>query len=205
MMIYRFRLAVIFALAIGVLALPTWAATTVNYQGHLYDRFGSPISGGVVIPVTFAAGYNPVNISCDYGDSGCNIGTEFYRLALADGKLFPVGSGASTDVLGTFSGTGTTNDPAGTRIFLVGLRDPLLLTGGGDDFGALASSTSSSYQVPVSGAANLDASLANIFIYGVAKNGGIGLDGLPIPEPCSALLAGIGFVGLAAIAMKRRS
>jgi hypothetical protein len=207
-MLDRYRSLAFFVFAGSLSASPILAATTVNYQGYLYNFNGAPIDGGVVIAGTFAPSFHPPQDLCDYGDAGCNFGTEYFRLAVADGKLFPIGTGASTDSAGFFSGTGMSNDPAGTPIYLFGFQSPAALTVGGGDFGALATSTDASYQIPVGGGpANIDAALANVFILGKKYNGGLAVDVLPFPEPSSVILAIVGVAGLLLLgnAQPRRS
>lgn len=118
-----FFIAVI-AIACSVLpALPSFAAATVNFSGYAYNGlFGGPLNGGQVIAATFAPTFDPMDIPCTYGDSSCNVGIEFYNLGVADGNIRPIGSFASVGFDGSFSGSGSTDEPAGTPIYLIGFQ-----------------------------------------------------------------------------------
>lgn len=173
------------------------AAATVNYQGLLYNTSGSPLQGGFVIAGTFKPGFNPVDVACTYGDAFCNVGNEYYSMGVADGTIRPIGSGAFTGLGGTFSGTGITNEPAGSRIYLFGF--PAF---SGYD-GVLATSNDSSYVVPpTGGTTTINAALTNQFIFGQKFGDAIAVAGLPIPEPATATLAALAVFAL--IASRRR-
>jgi hypothetical protein len=165
-----------------------WAAVTVNFQGHLYDVNGAPVDLGFANAVTFKPGFNPSSIACTYGDAVCNVSASYYNAAIADGNIIPVGVGVFTVGNGLFSGTGTTNAAAGTKIYLVGFK------GLSPDVNVLGTSNDASYLVPAGmGTVNIDAALANQFTFGNHFSDGIQVGRLPTPEPSTFVLGLMGF------------
>jgi hypothetical protein len=159
------------------------AAATVNFEGFLYDGFNGPLWGGSVIAGTFAPGFDPTDIPCVYGDSSCNVGAEYYNLAVADGTIRPIGSFAIANSSGFFSGSGITNEPAGTPIYLFGFNPS-------ENYSAvLATSSHAAYLVPaMGGSTSIHAVQADSFIFGFKLGRGFSVDGTPIPEPTTLTL-----------------
>jgi hypothetical protein len=175
----------VLAVACSVLpALPSFAAATVNFSGFAYNGlFSGPLTGGNVIAATFAPTFNPTDIPCTYGDSSCNVGIEFISLGVADGNIRPIGSFATVGGDGSFSGSGSTNEPAGTPIYLIAYQPWVQYAA------VLATSNHSSYVVPATGGTTSIHTLnANSFVFGFKAGQGIAVNGTPIPEPAAASL-----------------
>jgi PEP-CTERM motif len=205
----RFLAASFFLALLFLVPSPMWAAATVNYQGFLYGgSFGpfapfQPVVNGFVVAGTFAPGFNPSSIPAVYGDFAQNVGSDYYAKAVADGNIRPIGPGTLTDGTGHFSASGMTSDPTGTRIYLFGFSTPVPSNSGA--FSTLGTSSDASFLVPPGGGiTTVNASMANQFVFGGTHNNGISLDVLPFPEPSTFILAGVGFVALAAFAVRRR-
>jgi hypothetical protein len=176
------------------------AAATVNYEGFLYSSGGAPVNGGFVIAGTFAPGFNVHNYFDTFGDGFGNALSDSYDRAVATGTFRPIGSGVST-IAGFFSGTGTTNDTPGTSIYLFGFEHSPTTS----LYQALATSSDPSYLVPTgSGITAVNASLANQFAFGKKLNGGIGLVGVPIPEPSTSALASLAAI-VTGVSLRRRA
>lgn len=178
-----FFIAVI-AIACSVLpALPSFAAATVNFEGYIFNGSSGPLWGGSVIAGTFAPGFNPNDIDCVYGDSYCNVGAEYYNLGVADGTIRPIGGFAFADSSGFFSGSGVTNEPAGTPSYLFGFHPMQQYSA------VLATSGDASYLVPaMGGTTSVHTSKASSFVFGFKQGQAIAVDGTPIPEPTTLLL-----------------
>jgi hypothetical protein len=204
----RFLAASAFLALLFLAPIPLWAAATVDYQGFLYGgSFGpfapfQPVVNGFVVAGTFAPGFNPSSIPVVYGDFAENVGSDYYAKAVADGNIRPIGPGTFTDGTGHFSGSGMTSDPTGTRIYLFGFWTPVPASSG--LFSTLGTSSDASFLVPtVGGTTTVDASTANQFFFGGTHNNGISLGVLPFPEPSTFILAAVGFVTLAAFAVRK--
>jgi hypothetical protein len=188
--------------SLAVFLIPTsvgLGAATVNFQGYFYNGFGQPAFGDRAIIGTFAPTFAPSMIACTYGDFVCNVGTNYYEKAVADGNILPIGEPAIVQANGFFIGSGQTDAPAGTKIYLFGLPQ----SGGLES--ALATSTDPSYLVPdMGGTTNIDAALANRFTWhgNVPYANGIRYGILPFPEPTSAILALVAFAPL--LGLRRR-
>jgi hypothetical protein len=190
-----FRLATLsLAFLFGTSSL-VFASATVSYQGYMYNFNGLPAEGDRAIAATFAPAFDPFDIACVYGDDVCNIDADFFEHAVADGNIFPIGNFVTINANGFFTGSGTTDAPEGTNIYLFGLNYSIE--------GAIATSSHDSYLVPaMGGTANIDAALANQFVFGNPFENGIGYGILPFPEPSTTTLAFIGLVSF--LSVRRR-
>lgn len=187
-----FRVAALSLVLLPPTANFVFASATVSYQGFMYDTNGLPAVGDRAIAATFAPAFDPYDIACVYGDVVCNIDVDFFEHAVADGNIFPIGNFVTIDESGFFTGSGMTDASEGTKIYLFGLRFALE--------GAIATSGHESYLVPATGGAtNIDAVLANQFVFGNAFGNGISYGILPFPEPSTTTLALIGLASLLSI------
>lgn len=171
-------------------------AEVVNYQGTLYSN-GAPVQSGRVIAGTFKPGFNIANYSCIYGDSFCNVDSDNYAQAVADGNFIPLNSGVLTNSSGVFSGSGFSN-AVGSKIWFYGFTGPQPVSINLQQL--LASSTNGSYVVLPDESITVAASLANQFVYGSHFSNGFQTGIIPFPEPASC---GLVLLGLTALAMLR--
>jgi hypothetical protein len=140
-----------------------------------------------VVAGTFKPGFDLASYPCVYGDDVCNLLGGHYSAAVADGNFIPIGSGDVTDFGGGFSGSGTTSASRGTPIYLFAFEtsDPDIAF-----YWALATSTDPSYLVPGNvETTTLNATLADVFLFGLDHPLGIALQVVPFPEPSTILLA----------------
>jgi hypothetical protein len=169
-----------------------FAAATVNYQGFVFTSGSTPAAFDFAIAGTFTPSFDPNNYSCVYGsDNFCNMNSTQYSHAVADGNFLPIGAGTLTNASGGFDGTGTTNAPTGTPIYLFLFNNP---NPDAATLFALATSSNPFYRVPSGGGTTtLFASQANSFVFGFPGGNGIVLNSFPIPEPSTLSLAALGF------------
>lgn len=178
---------VLFAVSVlAYLSPASSSAATVGYSGYVFGD-GSPVVNGYVIAGTFAAGFDPLNYTCFYGDSACNLNVDAYSSAVADGNFLPIGAGVLTDSSGAFSTTGTTDAAAGTPVWLFAFGD----AGTSSSHQVLASSSDPSWNVPAQplGATLINAVAADLFVMGQTHPLGVEVTGVPVPEPGTWLLA----------------
>ena len=170
----------VLALLVLTGASPANAAATVDYYGQLYIGSGY-LSGGFVVAGTFAPGFVSANYFQVYSLSG------FYSDSVADGGFRPIGSGVLTDANGFFSGSGTTNEPPGTQIYLFGFNvsNPDLAT-----HGFLATGSDPSFLIPADmTSTSIHPSQVSSILFGVQFGGdAIGVGPLTVAEPTSFAL-----------------
>jgi hypothetical protein len=191
--------AAIAVVTISVLAVvPAAICATVSYQGFLYNLGpfggnGSPVVNGRVIAGTFKPGFNVSNYTCTYGDFVCNLNNNNYSQAVADGNFIPLDAGVLTNSTGLFQGVGVSN-AVGSKIWFFGFlgQNPVPI----NLAEVLATSSDLSFTVPSTGTMTVNAVLANQFVLGQKFNNGIAVTGVPIPEPSTLLLLGLGAISL---------
>ena len=154
-------------------------AATISYSGRVYDEMGQPLIGGYVVAGTFAPSFDPSRYSCFYGDNACNLGSQAYDRAVADGNFVPAGPGGFTGVTGLFTLAGDST-AAGSPVWLFAFEDE----GRDSFFQALATSGAANWLVPTgSGSTTLSAVQADRFVLGGDHPNGIQLSVVPFPEP----------------------
>lgn len=193
--------AFICVLGLFVAVPAVYSQAIVTYQGFLYNQFGAPVQNGRVIAGTFKPGFNVSNYNCTYGDFACNTNYNNYTQAVADGNFIPFDSGVLSNSIGLFSDT-TSSTAAGSKVWIFGF--PTSQTFPTDGTEALASSTDASYILPASGIITIDASKTNQFVLGYHAQGGVGLSGIPIPEPTSGAVLVLAALSLGAGRTRRR-
>ena len=160
-------------------------AAVVDFSGSLYDSSGSVAVNALVVAGTFKPGFAVSSYSCVYGDDVCNLNDQNYNQAVADGNFIPIDS-ALTSLNGVFGGSGL-SDAVGSPIWLFGFPSTSTVPLPGH-VEVLAISSDSSFIVPPTGSTTVYTFLADTFALGNKLRGGIQLNGIPIPEPTTAVL-----------------
>lgn len=160
-------------------------SAVVQFSGSLYGESGAVAVNALVVAGTFKPSFPVSNYSCVYGDNVCNLDHNNYSEAVADGNFIPIGS-TLTSLNGVFSGAGVSN-AVGSRIWLFAFPSTVPVPSP-EPVQVLASSSDSSFFVPATGDTTVYSFLANEFVLGKKYNSGLQLNGIPIPEPTTAVL-----------------
>lgn len=173
------------------------SAATVNYQGVISELGGynppGPLNDDWVIAGTWAPGFTVGNWWCVYGSAGCNIGPNMYSRAVADGVWRPIGSGTFANAAGAFSGSGTATGIDNLPIYFLVFSSPY--PDAVNDM-AIFSGSSAAWRVQNDGTTSINAASADIFSPGANVNGVIHFGLVPISEPGTSLLFGLGIATL---------
>lgn len=174
----------------------TTRAGILSFSGRVYNEARVPVSGALVIPGTFAAGFDPFNYTNFYGDESQNLLPDAYDMAVADGNFDPAGAGVLTSSDGSFTWLGNPSVPPGQPLWFF-----VFESGTTNSFyQALASSNSPNWiSPPVSGATMIAANEANQFVLGERYADGVATTVIPFPEPTSTAMALMSFAALASV------
>lgn len=193
----------VIAAAVGLtFATGSLADTTITFSGGntlstipLRD-FGNRYlgSGKPVVVGTFASSFDPLRDLNRYAvDSALNFVPDYYFRMVGNGDFKPL-SQVETTGMGQFSGTAIGNDIVGQRIWMV-------LWDRSDQFFAnsiiVTSLLHDNWIAGANGdAQKIDIAEADRAIFGYIWNGQVVFSILPVPEPNSAVLVGIGGIFL---------
>ncbi len=175
----------------------TVRAGVINFSGKVYGERGiAPAPNALVIPGTFAAGFDPLNYTNFYGDESNNLLPDAYDMAVADGNFDPAGNGVFTSSDGSFIWFGNPPVPPGQQLWFF-----VFESGTTNSFyQVLATSNAPNWlSPPTSGATTIVASEANQFVLGERYLDGVATTVIPFPEPTSTVMALMSFAALASV------